>query len=94
MFYPLCPLWLIREQCPFAQSTQIFQVRLTAEGRLLLCLGQEHSVDLRRVLRAHPDDDRRLKQAIVKAMDIKPRGHDFESYEKPILLRHMNMTGG
>ncbi len=70
------------------------RVRLTAEGRLLLCLGQEHSVDLRRVLRAHPDDDRRLKQAIVKAMDIKPRGHDFDLNEKPILLRHMNMTGG
>ncbi|MBT6673799.1 MAG: GTP 3',8-cyclase MoaA, partial [Proteobacteria bacterium] len=27
------------------------RVRLTAEGRLLLCLGQEHSVDLRAVLR-------------------------------------------
>lgn len=70
------------------------RVRLTAEGRLLLCLGQEHSVDLRRVLRAHPDDDTHLKQAIVKAMDIKPRGHDFDLCEKPILMRHMNTTGG
>ena len=32
------------------------RVRLTCEGRLLLCLGQEHSVDLRRVLRANPGD--------------------------------------
>ncbi len=70
------------------------RVRLTAEGRLLLCLGQEHSVDLRRVLRAHPEDETHLKQAIVDAMDIKPRGHDFDLREQPILLRHMNMTGG
>src|SRR5690606_32656440 len=33
------------------------RVRVTAEGRLLLCLGNEHSVDLRAVLRAHPSDD-------------------------------------
>ncbi len=70
------------------------RVRLTAEGRLLLCLGQEHSVDLRRVLRAHPGDETRLRQAIIDAMDIKPRGHDFDLTEKPILIRHMNMTGG
>lgn len=60
----------------------------------LLCLGQEHSVDLRRVLRAHPENDMHLKQTIVNAMDIKPRGHDFDLSEKPILMRHMNMTGG
>lgn len=27
------------------------RVRLTAEGRLLLCLGQEHSVDLKKIIR-------------------------------------------
>lgn len=70
------------------------RVRLTAEGRLLLCLGQEHSVDLRRVVRAHPGDMARLKQAIRAAMRIKPRGHDFNLSEKPILFRHMNATGG
>ena len=30
------------------------RVRLTVEGRLLLCLGQEHSVDLKRVIRGNP----------------------------------------
>ncbi|MFP4603649.1 MAG: GTP 3',8-cyclase MoaA, partial [Halochromatium sp.] len=39
------------------------RVRVTAEGRLLLCLGQEHSVDLRRVLRANPLDDAAVKRA-------------------------------
>jgi cyclic pyranopterin phosphate synthase len=70
------------------------RVRVTAEGRLLLCLGQEFSVDLRRALRANPTDDTRVKQAIVAAMSIKPRGHDFELGGRPVILRHMNMTGG
>jgi cyclic pyranopterin phosphate synthase len=70
------------------------RVRLTAEGRLLLCLGQEHSVDLRTVVRAHPGDDDTLKQAIREAMEIKPLGHDFDLSAKPVIFRHMNHTGG
>lgn len=70
------------------------RVRLTAEGRLLLCLGQEHSVDLRRVLRANPTDDEPLRQAIIDAMEIKPEGHEFNLQEQPVLFRHMNATGG
>ena len=70
------------------------RVRVTAEGRLLLCLGQEHSVDLRRVLRAHPSDRDRLQQAIVAAMHLKPHGHEFQLGGQPIVLRHMNHTGG
>ncbi len=73
---------------------QCNRVRLTCEGRLLLCLGQEHSVDLRKVVRAHPDNDEALKQAIRDAMSIKPKGHDFNLNEKPIIFRHMNVTGG
>ena len=70
------------------------RVRLTCEGRLLLCLGQEHSVDLRQVVRAHPGDRERLKQAIRASMAIKPKGHDFDLSVKPVIFRHMNMTGG
>jgi cyclic pyranopterin phosphate synthase len=70
------------------------RVRLTAEGRLLLCLGQEHSVDLRRVVRAHPTDDEALRRAIIEAMAIKPRGHDFNLAAQPVIFRHMNHTGG
>ena len=70
------------------------RVRVTAEGRLLLCLGQEHSVDLRRVLRANPLDDEPVLQAIRDAMQIKPEGHEFELGAQPILFRHMNATGG
>jgi cyclic pyranopterin phosphate synthase len=70
------------------------RVRVTAEGRLLLCLGQEYSTDLRRALRANPTEDERVKQAIIDAMSIKPHGHDFDLTEQPIIFRHMNATGG
>ena len=70
------------------------RVRLTCEGRLLLCLGQEHSVDLKEVIRANPGDLEALKQAIVDSMAIKPKGHDFDLGAKPVIFRHMNVTGG
>lgn len=70
------------------------RVRLTCEGRLLLCLGQEHSVDLRAVVRSHPNNMEKLKQAIRESMKIKPEGHEFDLNEQPIIFRHMNVTGG
>ncbi len=70
------------------------RVRVTAEGRLLLCLGQEHSLDLRRVIRANPGDSGALEQAIIDSMQIKPKGHDFNLNSQEVLLRHMNLTGG
>ena len=70
------------------------RVRVTAEGMLLLCLGQEHSVDLRHVIRANPGDQQTLEQALIDSMEIKPEGHDFNLNSQTILLRHMNLTGG
>ncbi|UOA06869.1 GTP 3',8-cyclase MoaA [Methylobacter sp. S3L5C] len=70
------------------------RVRLTVEGRLLLCLGNEHSVDLKKVLRANPGNMTILKQTIVEAMLIKPEKHEFNIHEQPVILRYMNMTGG
>jgi len=70
------------------------RVRVTAEGRLLLCLGNEHSVDLKRVVRAHPGNEERLKQAIVNSLALKPEKHEFNIDAKPVIFRHMNVTGG
>ncbi len=70
------------------------RVRVTVEGRLLLCLGNEHSVDLRRVLRGHPVTDDKLRQTIVDAMDLKPEKHHFDVGGEVQILRFMNMTGG
>jgi cyclic pyranopterin phosphate synthase len=70
------------------------RVRLTTEGRLLLCLGNEHSIDLKAIMRAHPNDTDIIKQAMIDAMDIKPEKHEFDLSEQPIIMRHMNTTGG
>jgi len=70
------------------------RVRVTTEGRLLLCLGQEHSVDLRAIIRNYPGDVERLKQAIIDSMAIKPEGHEFDIKAQPVLFRHMSVTGG
>ncbi len=70
------------------------RVRVTAEGRLLLCLGNEHSVDLRAVLRSRGYRFDTLKRAIVEAMAIKPERHHFDLDEAPQIVRFMNATGG
>ncbi len=70
------------------------RVRVTAEGRLLLCLGHEHSVDLRQVLRDPTGAPADLQQHIVQAMALKPERHEFRLDDEPQILRFMNMTGG
>ncbi|MFT5117512.1 MAG: cyclic pyranopterin phosphate synthase [Kiritimatiellia bacterium] len=70
------------------------RVRVTAEGKLLLCLGNEDSLDLRDIIRQHPNDIERLKQHIVAAMAHKPEKHHFDSAGQTDIVRFMNMTGG
>jgi len=70
------------------------RVRVTVEGRLLLCLGNEHSVDLRAVLRDHSSDMAQLRQVLLQSMDLKPERHIFDLGEEPQILRFMNATGG
>ncbi len=68
------------------------RVRIAVDGSLYLCLGQEHSVSLRPIMRSGVSDDE-LKQVIKAAIDIKPERHEFN--EKPQqVLRFMSMTGG
>ena len=70
------------------------RVRVTVEGRLLLCLGNEHSVDLRAVLRDGASTHSDLKRAIIESMDLKPERHYFYDKEHAQPVRLMNMTGG
>lgn len=70
------------------------RVRVTVEGRLLLCLGNEHSVDLREVLRRYPGDIEPLKERIIAAMPLKPERHHFSTDGDVQVVRFMNMTGG
>ncbi|HLV18890.1 MAG TPA: GTP 3',8-cyclase MoaA [Pseudomonas sp.] len=69
------------------------RVRLTVEGRLLLCLGHENSIDLRALLRRHPTDDQPLLDAVRAALLRKPLRHEFNLDEVQV-VRFMNATGG
>jgi cyclic pyranopterin phosphate synthase len=68
------------------------RVRLSVDGTLYMCLGQEHRFELRPLLRAGCSDAE-LDAAILHAIDLKPERHEFN--EKPAqVLRFMSMTGG
>nr|WP_078484892.1 GTP 3',8-cyclase MoaA [Candidatus Reidiella endopervernicosa] len=68
------------------------RIRLSADGNLYLCLGQDHSYALRPLLRGGISDDG-LKEAIFEAIALKPERHEFN--EKPNqVVRFMSMTGG
>jgi GTP 3',8-cyclase len=72
------------------------RVRLTCTGTLFMCLGQDDAADLRKPLRASPDDDL-LDAAITEAISRKPKGHDFiidRRHQAPAVARHMSVTGG
>ncbi|MBY6225487.1 GTP 3',8-cyclase MoaA [Ferrimonas balearica] len=70
------------------------RVRVTTTGQLLLCLGNENAVDLKAIVRAHPGDTERLKQAILDAMMKKPEKHEFRTDGETQILRFMSFTGG
>jgi cyclic pyranopterin phosphate synthase len=68
------------------------RVRLSVDGTLYMCLGQEHRFELRPLLR-EGCSDAELETAILRAIDLKPERHEFN--EKPEqVLRFMSMTGG
>ena len=71
------------------------RVRLTAEGKLYMCLGQDDRVDLRAALRNGGSEA--LEAALDEAMRLKPQRHNF-AIEKagaaPAVARHMSVTGG
>ncbi len=68
------------------------RVRLSVDGTLYMCLGQEHNYELRPLLRAGISDAE-LEAAIVEAIALKPERHEFS--EKPEqVVRFMSMTGG
>ena len=71
------------------------RVRLTVEGKLYLCLGQEDRVDLRAALREGGRPA--LDEALDRAMAIKPLRHAFRidaPGQAPAVARHMSVTGG
>ncbi|MFZ2289233.1 MAG: GTP 3',8-cyclase MoaA [Halopseudomonas yangmingensis] len=69
------------------------RVRVTAEGRLLLCLGHENSIDMRGLLRRHPTTDTPVLEALQAALQRKPARHEFDVNEVQV-VRFMNASGG
>ena len=68
------------------------RVRLSVDGTLYMCLGQEESFALRPMLRAGCSDAE-LEAAIRAAIELKPERHEF--IEQPTqVIRLMSMTGG
>jgi cyclic pyranopterin phosphate synthase len=68
------------------------RVRLSVDGTLYLCLGQDDKMELRPLLRAGANQDD-LKHAIREAITRKPERHEFR--EKPEkIVRFMSLTGG
>ena len=68
------------------------RVRLSVDGTIYTCLGQEDNFELRPLLRDGASDAE-LEQAILTAINLKPEKHEFN--EKPEkVLRFMSYTGG
>jgi len=68
------------------------RIRLSVDGTLYMCLGQEHNFELRPLLRGGISDAA-LTEAILEAIALKPERHEFS--EKPEqMIRFMSMTGG
>jgi cyclic pyranopterin phosphate synthase len=70
------------------------RMRLTTEGKLFLCLGQDDQVDLKAAIRS--GGLAALDQAIDEALARKPARHDFDIQPgaAPAVARHMSVTGG
>lgn len=68
------------------------RVRLTVDGVLHLCLGQEERVDFRELMRSGATDAE-LVDTIRRAIDLKPERHEFREQPQK-LVRFMSMTGG
>jgi cyclic pyranopterin phosphate synthase len=68
------------------------RVRLSVDGTLYLCLGQEEKFEFRPLLRGGASDAD-LEDAIRHAIELKPHQHDFTARPEKI-VRFMSQTGG
>ncbi len=63
------------------------RVRLTAEGRLKLCLHYDTGVELKPLLRGGCSDEE-IRIAILEALKKKPKAHHFEQELTPCEVEH------
>lgn len=65
------------------------RIRLTSDGKIRPCLGNNGEVDVMEVLQQHPEN---MDELIRNIIFNKPEGHHFE--EEFTSSRHMNRIGG
>jgi cyclic pyranopterin phosphate synthase len=68
------------------------RVRISVDGTLYLCLGQDDKFEFQPLLRSGASDEE-IEQAILGAIARKPARHEFREAPKK-LVRFMSMTGG
>ena len=68
------------------------RVRLSVDGTLYMCLGQNDKVEFRPLLRGGASDED-IEQAILQAIAQKPERHEFRE-EPAKVIRFMSATGG
>ncbi len=68
------------------------RVRLSVDGTLYTCLGQNDKVDVRIMLRAGCSD-RELAAALIEGIERKPFKHEFKEAPDKV-IRFMSSTGG
>ncbi len=69
------------------------RLRLTADGRLRLCLFSDREVDVRSRLR-QGHDTKELESFFRRAVQMKPKGYKELGYGRPSCLRTMSSIGG
>ncbi len=65
------------------------RIRLTCDGKIKPCLGENGEIDILTILRNNPE---RLDEVVEAAVFNKPKGHHFNEEYKS--LRSMNKIGG
>jgi len=68
------------------------RVRLSVDGTLYMCLGQNDRFEFRPLLRGGATE-KELAEAILHAIELKPERHEFREQPGKI-MRFMSMTGG
>ena len=79
--------------CDFCASCN--RIRVGSTGKLYPCMGQSGMVELRDAMRTSESDEV-LRALILKAIEQKPKGHEFAIEKDGIcgLSRHMSELGG
>ena len=72
------------------------RVRVTRTGKLILCLGNNEAVDLKRIIQNSGQSSamKLVKEAVLSSIEDKPESHHFDLDDTPQILRWMNVTGG